>query len=573
MQYELWLREERERQQDPDTGLMAFVKYFWHVLEPVDPFVSGWPVECLCAHLQAITRGDEVEIDGVVKRFNRGLFNVPPGFMKSLLTNCFWPAHEWGPMGLPHLRYVAFSYASDLTERDNAKFRDLICSDAYKELWGHVFTVISDGQVRVKNDKTGFKFASSSGGIGTGERGHRVLLDDIHKLKGTQETTEARNSITTWVREAMQNRLNDISRDAIVVIMQRVHEEDASGSIMKHLGDEYCCLFIPMEYESGRHFSHYTGWNGGQDPREYEGELAWEARYPAQALASYKRNPYLWSGQYQQNPVPRGGGLIQMDWWQIHQVVAKTERVRLPDGREVNALKGYDFKPPVEPLFVLASLDTAFSEKEENDYSALTVWVVHDDPYTKFRRILLAEAWQKRLPHLHGETVEKEPGETDAAYRRRAKEKWGLVEWVAETCKRRRVKRLIIENKNRGPDVVREIKRLYADQDWSVQAIDIKGDKWSRGHAIVDLFTDGMIFAPAEIKENDAVWFLDYAKEAIEEIAKFPRGNHDDLFDSMTLALKNLRDTGWAIRKEERTAMETARATHRGGPRAPLYPV
>ena len=478
----------------------------------------------------------------------------------SLTVNCFWPAWEWGPIEMPHLRYVAFSYAAERTEQDNSKFRDLICSNAYRELWGHVFTVIGDGKVRVTNDKTGFKFASSFGGVGTGERGHRVLLDDPHKVKGTQETDEARTAVTTWVREGMQNRLNDLGRDTIIVIMQRLHEEDSSGAIMKHLDDEYCHLIIPMEYEANRHFSHYTGWNHGQDPREYDGELAWPERYPAQTLNSYKRNDYLWSGQYQQNPVPRGGGLFKDEWWQVHEVQPK-------------ANGGYKFVPDVQPIFVLASLDTAYSEKEENDYSALTVWVVHDNHFTKQRNILLADAWAKQLPNLSGPKVEPLPGESPAVFRRRAMEKWGLAEWVVDTCNRRRVNRLIVENKNRAPDVIKEIKKLFADRDWGVQSIDIKGDKWGRAHAITDIFTDDMVFAPAEITEAGDVRWLEWADEAIKQISRFPRGGHDDILDSMTLAMKYLRDTGYAIRKDERTAIENARMSKRHGPRPAIYAV
>lgn len=171
----LRIKVARERQSNPEGGLLEFIRYFWHILEPATPFVEGWVIETLCGHLEAITRKDHVTIRDKRRLFNRFLANVPPGFSKSLTVNCFWPAWEWGPMGLPHLRYVAFSYASELTERDNQKFRDLVCSREYKELWGHVFTVIGDGKVRVTNDKTGFKFASSMGGVGTGERGDRVL--------------------------------------------------------------------------------------------------------------------------------------------------------------------------------------------------------------------------------------------------------------------------------------------------------------------------------------------------------------------------------------------------------------
>lgn len=479
----------------------------------------------------------------------------------SLTVNVFWPAWEWGPMELPHLRYVAFSYNSDLTERDNAKFRDLICSPAYREMWGHVFNVLGDGKVVVSNDKTGFKRATSFGGTGTGERGHRVLLDDPHKIKGTQESDDARKSVTNWVQEGMQNRLNDLTRDAIIIIMQRVHEEDTAGVVMKELGDEYCSLVIPMEYEGNRHFSHYTGWNGGQDPRTYDGELAWKDRYPPASLASFKRNNYLWSGQYQQNPVPRGGGLFQDEWWQVHEVVPK------PNG-------GHKFVPDVTPIFVLASLDTAYSEKEENDYSALTVWVVHDNHVTKQRNILLADAWAKQLPNLSGPKVEQLPGESQAAYRRRAMAKWGLAEWVADTCDRRKVHRLIIENKNRAPDVIREIKKLFADRDWGVQSIDIKGDKWGRANAITDIFTDDMVSAPAEITDEGDVRWLEWADEAIKQISRFPRGGNDDILDSMTMAMKYLRDNGYAIRKDERRALDDARARKNvGAKREAIYPV
>ena len=70
----------RERQlQSGDGGLLAFVRYFWDVLEPEAEFVDGWALEAMCRHLEAVTFGD-------IKRL---LINVPPGFMKSLLTDVF----------------------------------------------------------------------------------------------------------------------------------------------------------------------------------------------------------------------------------------------------------------------------------------------------------------------------------------------------------------------------------------------------------------------------------------------------------------------------------------------------
>lgn len=557
--YEAILRELRRRQQDPETGLLEFIRYFWRVLEPVDPFVEGWALECMCAHLQGITQGKTVVINGVPRRLNRLLINVPPGFMKSLCTNVFWPAHEWGPCGLPHLRYVCFSYNSELTERDNGKFRDLVCSADYKELWGpQDFRVIGDpkaGVVVLRNDHTGSKRATSLLGTGTGERGHRVLADDLHKVKGTHESDDARKSVTDWVREGMQNRLNDLDRDAIVVIMQRVHEADSSGVILEHLGDEYCHLVIPMAYESNRHFSHYTGWNDGNDPRTEEGELAWPDRYPLHTLRSYMRNAYLWAGQYMQNPSPRGGGIFKEDWWQPFEVAE--------DG---------SFGLPTKPVYILASLDTAFKEKEENDYCALTVWAVYDEPKTKQRRLLMVDAWRKRLP-MHGIRTFRQEGEDEKAYMRRAAKEWGLCEWVSYTCTRREIDCLIIEDSARGHDVNNELRRVFGDRNWGVQLVPVRGDKWSNGHAVVDLFTDEMIFAPG--MWNGDMWeWREWAAEVINEMIVFPRGAHDDLYDSVVQALRFLRQQGLAIRRDEKTIAEQQMAAWKpkANPKS-LYPV
>jgi hypothetical protein len=114
----------------------------------------------------------------------RGSHSQPPGFMKSLLVNVFWPAWEWGPCDLPHMRYILFSYSDEITTRDNNKMAMLIQSPGYRQLWGDRFIMSKTGERRLVNDKTGFKLATSVGGVSTGERGDRVLLDHPHNVAG-----------------------------------------------------------------------------------------------------------------------------------------------------------------------------------------------------------------------------------------------------------------------------------------------------------------------------------------------------------------------------------------------------
>ncbi len=152
-------------------------------------------------------------------------------------------------MNMPHLRYVTFSYSSTLTERDNGRFRDLMMSPEFQTLWGERFNLKKIGETLVSNDKTGWKLATSVRGVGTGQRGNRVIFDDPHNVKEA-ESDAVRGETVRWFEEGMENRLNDLKHDAIVVIMQRVHEMDVSGAIINN-GD-YVHLFIPMEYEHGR---------------------------------------------------------------------------------------------------------------------------------------------------------------------------------------------------------------------------------------------------------------------------------------------------------------------------------
>ena len=291
-------RTNREKQ-SKRGGLIEFVRYFWKVLEPQTPMVDGWAMEAVCHHLEAITFGETTRL----------LITVPPGFCKSLLTDVFFPAWEWGPMGLSHLRYVAFSYSASLTERDNGKFRDLIVSPEYQELWGQQYEVIKVGETKISNNKTGWKLASSVGGVGTGERGNRVICDDPHSIKQA-ESELIRSETTRWFREAMSNRLNDMAADAIIVITQRSHDEDVAGVILS--GDfDYCILSIEMELDTSRETFATPNDIGWIDPRTIdedgeplspescEGVLAWPERFPRSVCERTKTviGPFAWASQ------------------------------------------------------------------------------------------------------------------------------------------------------------------------------------------------------------------------------------------------------------------------------------
>ena len=296
-------------------------------------------------------------------------------------------------LNMPYLRHLAFSYAQDLTTRDNGKLVNLVASPQYRTLWGERFRMVKTGEGRPENDQTGFVLATSVGGVGTGERGDRVRLDDPHNVIKI-DSIEMMDKTVRFFRELMSNRLND-EDSAIIVCMQRLRDNDVSGDILAREAD-YCHLMIPMRFEpmaypasadglrtedpeSGEPFEgNDIGWidpraldEDGEllSPREmaqFEGELAWPERFDeawTQAMA-FELGDNAFAGQYQQSPVPRKGGIIKREYWQDY---IPTKAGKFPDMD-----------------FVCISVDTAFTEKEENDPTGCTTWGIWTDPADGF---------------------------------------------------------------------------------------------------------------------------------------------------------------------------------------------
>lgn len=277
------------------ASLAVFARRAWPTLEPATRIKWGWSLDAICAHLEAVTDG----------RIRRLLINVPPGSMKSLLTSVIWPAWEWGPKGMPQLRYLGTSHKQDLAVRDNTKCRRLIQSHWYQHLWPLELTGDQNAKTKFENASTGFREAMAFTGM-TGSRGDRVMLDDPHSVDDANSAAKLAADITTF-REALPSRVNN-DQSAIVIIMQRLNEGDVSGVALE-LGYEHLC--IPMRYEGPRGAT-CIGW---QDPRTHDGELMFPERFPDAQVRELEISlgEYAAAGQLQQRPAPRKGGLFKPD--------------------------------------------------------------------------------------------------------------------------------------------------------------------------------------------------------------------------------------------------------------------
>ncbi len=253
-----------------------------------------------CQHLEAVTDG----------RVTRLLINVPPGSMKSLLVSVLWPAWEWGPKGLRSMRYLTTAHNDKPVLRDGEKSLTLLRSEWYRALWPEV-VLASTAVTSFGNTDTGRRSGVSFGSL-MGLRGDRLILDDPHNVDTAESAIERANT-TRRFREGALDRLNDKQRSAIVVIMQRMHEDDISGTILKFKMD-YVHLMLPMEFEPERACETIIGF---RDPRTYDGELLDPERVPRATVDDLKRDStaYAIAGQYQQRPAPREGGMFKRHWF------------------------------------------------------------------------------------------------------------------------------------------------------------------------------------------------------------------------------------------------------------------
>ena len=519
---------------DAEESLAEFIRQSWHIIEPGAQYVHGWHIDMICDHLEAITDGVELE-DGTP--YNRLLINVPPGTMKSLIVNVFWPAWEWGPRNMPHLRYVCAAHkVENLSARDSRRMRQLITSEWYVRRWGDRVRLAKDQNEKLNfvNSATGFRIATAITSL-TGIRGDRVIIDDPHSVDSASSQAMREGEVTTFL-EAVPSRLNNPITSAIVVIMQRLHEEDVSGVILdKQLGYDH--IMLPMRYDPIRAFRTKLG---VADPRTEDGELLFPERFPIEVVERDENamGSSATAGQFQQIPKAKGGNIINEKWWQLWDE---------------------ETFPPFD--FVLASLDTAYTTKTANDPSALTVWGVFSEdtvaradrrldrngkPYNVERtyapqhpKLMLIHAWQARV-ELHQ-----------------------LLEKVNETANRFPLDMLIVENKAAGHSVAQEMRRLYSYAKFGVQLVDTgANDKVARLYSVQHLFEEGLVFAP------DRAW----ADMTIQQCASFPKGKHDDLVDTVSQALKYFRTTGMLQRTQEVQDDLHSLMQHHGAPPAPLYP-
>lgn len=445
-------------------SLAAFAKRAWHVLEPAAELKWGWALDAICLHLEAVTDG----------RITRLLMNVPPGSMKSLLTGVIWPAWEWGPRGKPEMRFVGTAHEETLAIRDSRRCRDLIKSEWFQELWPLGLAADLDGKREFGNTKKGIRQARAFTSM-TGVRGDRIILDDPISADNANSDAKLEAARVAFT-ETLPTRVNN-EKSAIIVIMQRLNEKDVSG-VIKEMGLPYVHLCIPMRFDPKRRCTTEIGWT---DPRTYDGELMFPERFDEAQVSELERTlgSYGTAGQLQQNPAPRGGGIIKTSWFGYYTIPPKIEWTRV-------------------------YADTAQKTGQENDYSVLQLW----GRATTGQAVLLDMIRGKwEAPDLLVQT---------------------RAFWIKHRDGKWKPKALKVEDKVSGTGLIQTLRR----EGIPTVAIQRDKDKISRGHDAAPFIESGNVLLPM-----DAPWLSDF----LAECETFPSGAHDDQLDPMFDAIDEVQ--------------------------------
>jgi predicted phage terminase large subunit-like protein len=301
-------------------------------------FLPSWHIEVLAATLQGVRDG----------RTRRLIVNIPPRHLKSLAASIALPAWLLGHE--PNAGIVGVSYGQELSDKLARDCRAVMMSSRYRSLFATRLSPNRPSLQELVTTAGGFRLATSVGGVLTGRGADFVIIDD--PLKPGDAMSESRRvAANEWFDGTLYSRLNDKTKGVIVIIMQRLHEDDLVGHVLRREG--WDVLSFPAIAETDERHVVETPF-GRRTFERRTGEALHPERESLETLGRIRASlgEYNFAGQYQQNPAPAGGGMIKEAWFR------RFRAEELPSSFDQ----------------VVQSWDTANKPTELADYSVCTTW-------------------------------------------------------------------------------------------------------------------------------------------------------------------------------------------------------
>jgi predicted phage terminase large subunit-like protein len=314
----------------------------------------------------------------------------------------------------------------------------------------------------------GVRMSTSVGGVLTGRGADLIIIDD--PLKPDEALSETRRkAVNDWYDNMLLSRLNDKANGCIIIIMQRLHQDDLVGHVLEQ--EDWEVLSFPAIAD--RDETHVIVNPFGT--RLFKRKVG-DALHPErESLAIYANTrqsigEYNFLSQYQQNPAPRDGAMVKTDWLRFYE-----------PGEQ-----------PAKFSRKVQSWDTANKATELSDYSVCTTWGV------AYKHYYLLDVFRRKLNYPD------------------------LKRAVMEQAKKHGARTIVIEDKASGTQLIQDLKSEFVSGITEYKPPP-GTDKIMRLHAQTAMFENGRVFLP-----RTAPWLADY----VDELTSFPGTRHDDQVDS-----------------------------------------
>ena len=358
-------RTSDDREPDPGSSTTVllrqdfgtFAARCFHELNPQTELAMNWHLEVIAAKLTAVREG----------KIRRLIINLPPRHLKSLMASIAFPA--WCLGHDPSAQILCVSYAQDLADKLARDCRSIMMSPWYRQIFPTRLAPHRQAVQEFITTRQGYRLATSTGGVLTGRGADIILIDD--PLKPEEALSDAqRQAANEWYDHTLYSRLNDKRHGAIVIIMQRLHEDDLVGHVLAQ--EAWEVLRFPAIAEADEVHEIETIWG----PRCFRAVRARPCTPTASrskpSTASAGRSANTTSpASISNRPAPLGGGLVKAEWFKRYGENERPER--------------FDR--------IVQSWDTANKATELSDFSVCTTWGV------KGKDLFLLGVFRRRLEY------------------------------------------------------------------------------------------------------------------------------------------------------------------------------
>jgi predicted phage terminase large subunit-like protein len=420
--------------------LYAFTQRCFYELNPTTNFLPNWHLELVASALEACQRGET----------KRLIINQPPRSLKSHSASVAFVAFLLGHD--PAAQIICASYGQELANKHALDCRTILASAWYQALFPH--TRLSSERQAVQEFMTtqlGFRLSTSVEGMLLGRGSNFIIIDD--PLKPDEALSDRqRKAVNDWFDHTLYSRLNDKRKGCIILIMQRLHEDDLVGHV---LGVEpWKVIRFPAIAEEDESHMIQTPY-GTRRFQRHAGEALHPEREPLEVLNHIReaQGEYNFAGQYQQAPAPLGGGLVKAEWFKTYTSADRPETFEM----------------------TFQSWDTANKPTELSDYSVCTTWGV------KEKRVYLLHVFRKRLGYPELKRAVREQAEA----------------FSPQT--------ILIEDKASGTQLIQE---LVSEGVHAIKKYEPTMDKTMRMHSVTSTIENGFAHLP-----DKAAWLNEYLHE------------------------------------------------------------